>query len=710
MLRHLAKFLIRVLFRVSIEGRLPNPQPERLLIIANHQSLLDGVLLELFLPYRPIWVVHTDIWAKWYFRFFVRQARHVIVDTTRPQAVRTLLRELEQGQPVGIFPEGRVTVTGGLMKAYDAAAFLAAKAGAAILPVAIDGAIYSWFGRVPRPFPRKLFPRIRLVIRPLLRLEMPNAPTGKQRRQILRRSMQRILEETLFAAWVPSTIPAEFVKAMRLYGPRQRILDDVLRQGWTYRAIWRMALALGRHVAQLTPGERRVGVLLPNSATTTALMLGLQLEQRVPALLNYSAGLEGVHLACVAAQIRTIVSSRTFLERLRLADRVGDLPGIHWIYLEDERRRIPLITKIRALLSSYGPTRWVSKVAKPEDPAVILFTSGSEGKPKGVVLSHRALLANVAQIKAVVEFSNRDKFLSVLPMFHAFGLTAGVLIPLLTGCRTILYPTPLHYRLIPEIAYDRDCTVLLGTPTFLSRYGQMAHPYDFYRLRYVVSGAERLPEEVRQLWAEKFGIRIYEGYGVTECAPVISVNTPLFYKPGTVGRPLPGVECRVTPVPGLSRGGCLHVRGPNLMLGYLRYERPGEVEPPSSPLGPGWYETGDVAEIDEEGYIRILGRLKRFVKIAGEMVALELAERLAAEASPKFPSAAVAVPDPARGEAIVLFTEDPALDRRTLVEAARRLGLPELVIPRRVEHLPKLPLLGSGKVDYVRLKEMAGGV
>jgi acyl-[acyl-carrier-protein]-phospholipid O-acyltransferase/long-chain-fatty-acid--[acyl-carrier-protein] ligase len=316
-------------------------------------------------------------------------------------------------------------------------------------------------------------------------------------------------------------------------------------------------------------------------------------------------------------------------------------------------------------------------------------------------------MANINQIRAVIEFSNRDKFLAALPLFHSFGLTAGVLVPVISGARVFLYPSPIHYRMIPEMAYDQDCTVLFGTGTFLAKYAKFAHPYDFYSVRYVLSGAEKLPDSVQQTYMERFGIRIMEGYGVTECSPVVSVNTPLFHRTGTVGKAMPGMECAIVPVPGIERGGLLHVRGPNLMSGYLRHDNPGKIEPPGSSLGPGWYETGDIVEIDDEGYITIAGRVKRFAKVAGEMVSLEVVERIAALASPDRVHAATTVSSVQRGEVIVLYTEDRTLRRDQLQQAARQQGLPEIAIPRQVIGIDKLPRLGSGKVDYIALKETA---
>jgi acyl-[acyl-carrier-protein]-phospholipid O-acyltransferase/long-chain-fatty-acid--[acyl-carrier-protein] ligase len=279
--------------------------------------------------------------------------------------------------------------------------------------------------------------------------------------------------------------------------------------------------------------------------------------------------------------------------------------------------------------------------------------------------------------------------------------------PILTGTPLFLYTTPLHYRLIPELAYTRDCTYIFGTSTFLGHYARQAHPYDFYRVRVVVSGGEKLDPGVSQLWMTKFGLRIMEGYGATECGPTLSLNTPLNYREGTVGRLLPCIETRVTAVAGIARGGALHVRSPHLMTGYYFFEQPAVLHPPRSEVGVGWYNTGDVVDIDEDGYVTILGRVKRFAKIAGEMVSLELVERIAYAASSEHKHAATVEQISGSGESTVLFTTDARLDRMMLVKAARQIGAQDLAVARRIVKVASLPLLGSGKTDYVTLNRMS---
>ncbi|MGH9673634.1 MAG: AMP-binding protein, partial [Bryobacteraceae bacterium] len=631
---------------------------------------------------------------------------HILVDTAHPMAMKKVVEWIEAGHTVGIFPEGRMTVTGSLMKVYDGPVFLAAKTGATVLPMFLDGAVRSRFSRMKPPFPTRWRPPVTITFFPPRVIAMPAARTARERRRLATEEVRRLLQKMCFDVEPPRTLPDAFLDAIELYGRKAEILQDI-QQDYSYGKLLKGVLALHRLTSPLTSENERVGVLMPNAGATAALVFGLLFGRRVPAMLNYTAGVDGMQTAIRVARLRTIFTSRSFLERARLTEKVAQLRDVRLVYLEDLRAQFGLADKLWLLLWALPRPRSVLRKASPSEPAVVLFTSGSEGKPKGVVLSHAAIHANIRQAKSVVEFSNRDRFLGSMPLFHSFGLTGCLMMPLLSGAYVFLYPSPLHYRIIPEMLYDQDCTVMFGTSTFLSYYARYANPYDFRSVRYVIAGAEKLNEEVRRTYQDRFGIRILEGYGATECAPVISLNTPMACRAGSVGHILPGMEHRIVPVPGLDRGGVLHVRGPNLMLGYLRDDQPGVVQPPRSSAGDGWYDTGDVVEIDGDGYLSVLGRVRRFAKIAGEMISLETSETIALEASPKKSHAAAAVADPARGETILLFTDDPDLRREQLMNAARRLGLPEVAVARRIERIPTIPRLATGKCDYVALKAMA---
>lgn len=483
--------------------------------------------------------------------------------------------------------------------------------------------------------------------------------------------------------------------------------EDQKPGSYSYNDVLKMTLALGRLSAKVTAPGEHVGVLMPNLASTMGLMIGLSAFGRVPCMLNFTAGTEGMQNACHAAGVRTVITSRLFLKKAGLEETVQAMQHVSVLYLEDMRDAFGLLDKLWLM----GFALWFPLAAVPrgdtEAPAVVIFTSGSEGKSKGVVLSHRALLANVDQIMDFLPIGPEDKVFNCLPVFHSFGLTAGTLLPMLSGSRLVLYPTPLHFKEIPKLIGEKQATALFGSSTFLSHYARHAEPEDLRSLRYVVAGAEKLAEPVRRTWRDKFGVDILEGYGATETAPVLSVNRPQDNRPGSVGRLLPGIKARVVPVEGIERGGELHVRAPNLLSGYYHYDNPGVLAPPWSHLGEGWYNLGDVVELDADGYLTILGRLKRFAKVAGEMISLEVVEGLARAVSPEFLHAATCVPDPGRGESVILFTTDATLSREPLAHAAKLHGLPEIALPRRIRLVENLPVLGTGKVDYVRLKAMA---
>lgn len=703
MLKTLLRLLCRMLFRVEIHGTANLPETRKLLAIANHESFLDGLLIGLFLPFRATFLVHTTVLDNPVFRLLLSRVPHLAVDPTSPLAMKKVIKLLEAGESVVIFPEGRITMTGSLMKVYEGPGFVAARTGATILPVRLDGAARSYFSRLSGDHPRSIFPKITISILPTTSIAMPEAPSAKLRRRMAGDAMRRVMQEMLFASHPVKTLFSALLDAIRIHGRGTRLMEDMQQVEETYGQLLKKILALGRLAGKISvPGEN-LGVLLPNVTSTICLIFGMSAMRRVPAMLNYTAGTAGLQNACIAAGVRTIVTSRQFVEAAKLAPVLANLQNVQIVYLEDLRAQFGLWDKLWLL----GFARWMPALAvpsvRPDDPAVVLFTSGSEGKPKGVVHTHRGLLSNIAQVRSVIDFSPTDKFMITLPLFHAFGFTCGGIMPLVTGSKIFIYPSPLHYRIIPEIIYDRGCTVLFGTSTFLGNYARFANPYDFYKLRYVVAGAEKLNEEVRKTWMDKFGIRILEGYGATECAPVLAVNTPMACRAGTVGPLLPGLEFRLETVPGISQGGLLSVRGPNVMQGYYLFDNPGVLKPPMD----GWYSTGDVVEIDADGFVRILGRVKRFAKVAGEMVSLEVVEQIANLASPACQHAATTQVDPQRGENILLFTTDGALGRDALLAAARELGSPELAIARKIVQVAELPLLGTGKTDYLTLKQMA---
>ncbi len=486
-------------------------------------------------------------------------------------------------------------------------------------------------------------------------------------------------------------------KAARTFGADHTIIVDGDGTEVNYRTILRGAFGLGSALGRRFERNETVGIMLPTGVGAVVAFCAVLASGRVPAMLNFSAGAASIAAAMKAAQVTKIVTAHKFIELGNLQPLIDALsPHSEMIYLEDVRESLGLRDKIAALLGPKLPFLF-QKSRHYSEPGVVLFTSGTEGEPKGVVLSHQNIVANVEQVRSLIGVSaETDSVFNPLPTFHCFGLTVGAVLPLVSGVRAILHPSPLQPREIATRIRQTRATLLLATDTFISQYARVAREGDLDSVRLAVCGAERVRDETRQFVRRKFDIAILEGYGATEAAPVVSANSMELNKPGTVGRLLHDIEHALVPVEGIAEGGRLLIRGPNIMMGYMRSSAPGVIEPPVD----GWHDTGDIVAIDEDGCIRIMGRVKRFAKIGGEMVSLAVVENCANAMWPDDMHAAAAIPDPRKGEQVILLSTASAINRADLLAWAQSHGVSELSVPRKVFHVDEIPVLGTGKVDY----------
>ena len=703
LVKAIVAWILQMFYRVEVNGlRNLRDAGDRVLVVANHQSFLDPALIAAFAPVDLTFAVNTFVAKNRLFQYFMSLAPTVSLDPTNPLSTRALIDAVKQGNKVVIFPEGRITVTGALMKIFEGPGMIADKSGAKIVPVRIDGAQYSMFSRLRGKVKVRLFPKIRVTFLPPTELQIPTDLRSRARRTYAGHQLSAVMTRMIFeSSDYHRTLFTGLLDARDTHGARHPVLEDIERRPITYRRLLIGSFVLGRAMSRDTTAGEHVGLLMPNAIAAVVAFFGLQSRGRVAAMLNFSTGTQNVVSGCKAAGVRTVYSSRRFIEMAKLEDMTQAIEAadIRIIFLEDLATQISPLNKLWGVLLARFPRlayRGCCRNRDADSPAVILFTSGTEGTPKGVVLSHANLQANRYQVAAMIDFGPTDIVFNVLPLFHSFGLTCGTLLPLLSGIKVFLYPSPLHYRIVPEMVYDTNATVLFGTDTFLAGYARFANPYDFYSVRYIFTGAEKLKDETRKLWSERYGVRIFEGYGTTETAPVLAMNSPMYNLPGSVGKLAPGIEHRLDPVPGIETGGRLMVRGPNIMLGYLRAENPGVLEAPED----GWYDTGDIVTIDDDGFVTIQGRAKRFAKIAGEMVSLAAVEAVATKIWPQHNHAVVSMPDPRKGERLVLVTDNPDASRDTLNSQAKEFGLAAIAIPASVLIVDAIPVLGTGKVDF----------
>ncbi len=504
------------------------------------------------------------------------------------------------------------------------------------------------------------------------------------------------------------TLFQALLDARKSYGGKFIIAEDVQRKPLTYNQLIARCFILGEQLAKISYEKENIGVLLPTTNTAVVTFFALTAYNRLPAMLNFSLGSKAIISACQISEIKTILTSRQFIATAKLEDVLDRVieTGLKVIYLEDIGKAIKLKHKLKGLASGKFATRTYKshlEKTKPDDPAVVLFTSGSEGVPKGVVLSHSNILANVEQLRARVNFTTDDKIFNPLPIFHCFGLTAGTILPIVSGVKGFFYPSPLHYRIIPKLVHDHKTTIMFGTDTFLNGYSKYATAHEFQTVRYIFAGAEKVKPKTTKLWLDKFDVMVFEGYGATEASPVISVNSPGQNKIGSVGRLLPQILSKISPVEGIEKGGRLLIKGPNVKLGYFIADNPGQI----SPTIDGWHDTGDIVEIDTEGFIFIKGRAKRFAKIGGEMVSLSSVELIISELWPEHQHAIISIADDRKGEQLILFTEYLEANKKAISEFIKAQGISALNVPKQINIVDEIPLLTTGKVNYRDLEKMA---
>lgn len=713
-MRKFIRFCLKTVFtvfkvRCSIEFDERN-MPRKGVYVANHVSFLDPVLLFAFLPGDPVFALNGHLYRNRLIRFLMRTADVMPFNPIEPGDIKELIAKVDGGRLCVIFAEGRVTESGGLMKIYEAPGLVADKSGAPLIPVWIEGPQYGYFSKTKGKLPHRPLPKVRVIVGRPRSFKLKDEL--RRQRDHISNEVYMILREMSFEVRYNPDISlfAQLMKTAKIHAKkglfrRPKFAEDIQRKPQSYRDIVIKSFVLGKYLKRRTEPEEHVGLFLPNSVAALCSFFGLTAYDRIPVMLNFSVGAQNMVSMCKTAQVRIVVTSLAFVKTAKMEDAVKMMEeaGVKIIYLEKAAKEIGLWDKINAYLRYKIKRVPIKKGGNRK--AVILFTSGSEGMPKAVVLSHANIISNIKQMSAIETINVTDTVFNALPMFHSFGLVVGTLFPLFEGSKLFLYPSPLHYRVVAEIVYEIGASIMFGTDTFFRGYGRIAHPFDFHNIRFMFGGAEAVKPDTRNIWMERLGIRVLEAYGATECSPVVSANNRIFNRFGSIGKLLPAIEYKIEPVPGIEKGGELVVRGPNIMMGYILPDNPGVLVP----LEGGWYHTGDVVEIDEIGFVYIRDRIKRFAKIGGEMVSLNAVHEMvckAYETDGEFQYGVVAIPHESKGEQIVLATNNRNVSQDGLHAYIRANAMSELFLPRIILYMEKLPVFATGKADNVTLKKI----
>lgn len=702
----IVKFFLNLFFKVEINGwENWEKAGDGVLIAPNYVSFIDPLILAVFLPDKVPFAIERRLTKKRFIGLFLPLAETHILDADAPLTLKYFLNLLKNGGRCVIFPELQPTTIGNPMKVSQGVAMIADHTKAKILPININGTELTPFSRIQHKRGVRFFSKVKITILPVTTINIPDELTGPKRAAAAGRELEKIMDDASLAA---RTMNKPFFDVLldvrKQYGGKTRLFCDYGQKPVTYNGFITRVLLIEEVLKSQKMAGDNIGVLLPTSLGGVVTMYAVEKMGKVPAMLNFSLGGRSLVNCCRSACVKTVVTSRKFVELGKLEALIAAVEedGLKVVWLEDLAPKITKIKKITAALKTIFLKSNPVIEGETDKPAVVLFTSGSEGAPKGVVLSYKNLHTNHAQMFTRVDFYRSDRILNIMPIFHSFGL-CGVFMPVTLGILVYFYPTPLHYKTISTICYDERITMLFATDTFLGGYAKAASDnYDFATMRLLVQGGEKLKHSTQETWFERFSVRITEGYGVTEASPVVSNNYYAHHKSGTVGQFVSGMEHRLEPVEGVPEGGRLWLKGPNIMLGYLRASNPGVIEPPKD----GWYDTGDIVSVDEEGFVKILGRAKRFAKVGGEMISLAAIEEVLSEAWPEDKHAVVMLKGGPRGETLSLVTSRPDLKREDVRQALTDLGMAELAVPKKVLLMEDIPLLSTGKIDYVSLEEI----
>ncbi len=702
----IVKFFLNLFFRIEIKGwENWEKAGDGVLIAPNYVSFIDPLILAVFLPEKVPFAIERRLTKKKFIGLFLPLVETHILDADAPLTLKYFLNHLKNGGKCVIFPELQPTTIGNPMKVSQGVAMIADHTKAKILPINITGTELTPFSRIQHKPGLRFFAKVTINILPATKIVLPDDLSGPKRASAAGRALEKIMDEASLASRTKNKKFFDvLLDARKQYGGKFRIFCDHGQRPITYNGLITRILLIEDVLKTAGMEGDNVGVLLPTSIGGAVTIYALQKMGKVPAMLNFSLGGRSLVNCCRTACVKTVITSRKFVELGKFEALIAAVEeaGLRVIWLEDHASSITKFKKVSAALKTIFMRSAPVKEGETDKPAIILFTSGSEGAPKGVVLSYKNLLVNHAQMYTRVDFYRSDRILNTMPIFHSFGL-CGVFMPVTLGIFVYFYPSPLHYKTISTICYDERITFLFATDTFLGGYAKAASDnYDFATIRMLVQGGEKLRHSTQEIWFERFSIRITEGYGVTEASPVVANNYYAHHRSGTVGQFVAGIEYRIEPVEGVHEGGRLWIKGPNVMLGYLRSTNPGVIDPPKD----GWHDTGDIVSVDEDGFVRILGRAKRFAKIGGEMISLAAVEEVLSEVWPEDKHAVVMIKGGPRGETLSLVTSKPELKRDELRQTLSDLGVAEIAVPKKILTMENIPLLSTGKIDYVSLEEI----